>query len=605
MRIKFITDRKFTIIALLLAVLALLLFVTRSRTPSIRGDYFKIIPDSVASLEVVEIGGWNQTLLIRGRDTSNPLLLFLHGGPGMPMMYLAHAFQKPLEEHFIVVHWDQRGTGKSYSKDVPVESMNVEQFLSDTYELTQMLKERFKKEKIFLVGHSWGSYLGMLIVDRYPELFHAFVGIGQVVHSKEGRKIADRFIIQRARELGQLEAVQELAAKGNQAREKWLFKFGFELHGKKSWMPFVWIGLFSPEYSLLDIPKIPRGSSFSSMQMKYNVIEGELLDEITEVDLPVYFFTGRHDLVTPYQLVEEYHLKLKAPKKRLIWFENSAHFPFYEEPGRFAEEMLNVLDETYHVQKAKRKIQEGLEALQEIKLSVIYDNYEFKSGLETDWGFSCVVETEEEEKVLLFDTGVDSSILLANMKALGIAAEKINAVFLSHFHGDHTKGLEGLLKIKKNLEVMVPTYFPADFKEKLESSGASVSDFKRAGKIREGLYTTGEMGTGIIEQSLIINTSKGLIVITGCAHPGILDIIKRAKELFDKDVYLALGGFHLNRASKDDLKKIIDSLKQLGVQKIAACHCSGDLCRTMLQEAYGENFIVTGTGKVIETISLQ
>jgi metal-dependent hydrolase (beta-lactamase superfamily II)/pimeloyl-ACP methyl ester carboxylesterase len=595
--------RGYTLTLLLLAALVFLLYVTRSRTPSIRGDYFKIIPESVASLEQVEIGGWNQTILIRGKDTSNPILLFLHGGPGMPMMYLSHEFQKPLEERFIVVHWDQRGAGKSYSKDVPVGSMHVEQFLSDTRELIQMLKERFGKEKIFLVGHSWGSYLGMLVVDRNPELFYAFVGMGQVVDTEQGYDITDRFLQKRAKQMGRFKALQEITTKGDQVREKWLFKFGFELYGKKSWMPFVWTGLFSPEYGLFDIPKIPRGSSFSSMHMKYNAIEGELLDEITEVDVPVYFFTGRYDLVTPYQLVEQYHEKIKAPKKKLVWFENSAHFPFFEEPGRFTEEMLNVLDDTYHVQKAKNHLQKGLETLKEIKLSVVYDNIEHKSGLRMDWGFGCVVETGET--TLLFDTGGDSSALLGNMKVLRIDPEKIEAVFLSHFHGDHTKGLQGLLKINKNLEVSVPAYFPADFKKELKSAGASVMEYKHAGQIGKGLYTTGEMGTGIIEQSLIADTSKGLIVITGCAHPGILEVIKRAKELFDKDVYLILGGFHLNRASRADLEQIIDSFKQLGVQKVAPSHCSGDLCRSMLQEAYGEDFIETGAGKVIETISLQ
>lgn len=535
MRKELIMKRGFTIALLIFAVLVFLLYVTRSRTPSIRGDYFKIVPESVASMEVAEIGGWDQTILIRGKDTSNPLLLFLHGEPGMPMMYLAHEFQKQLEEHFIVVHWDQRGAGKSYTK--------------------------------------------------------------------RGHKITDRFLKWRAQQMGRFKALKEIEVKGDQVSEKWFFKLGLVLHGKKSWMPFLWTGLFSPEYSLFDISKIPKGSSFSSMHMKYNAIERELLDEITEVDVPVYFFTGRHDLVTPYQLVEEYHEKIKALEKRLVWFENSAHFPFFEEPGRFTEEMLRLLDNTYHVQKAKGRIQKEIETLKEIKLSVVYDNNEFKSGLKTEWGFSCVVETEE--KTLLFDTGGDSSVLLGNMEVLGIDPKKIEAVFLSHFHGDHTKGLRGLLKINKKLEVSLPAYFPADFKKELVSAGALVKEFKYADKIGKGLYTTGEMGIGIIEQSLIIDTSKGLIVITGCAHPGILEIIKRARELLDKEIYLALGGFHLNWASQEDLEKIIDSFKQLGVRKVAPCHCSGDLCRTMFQEAYGEDFIETGAGKVIEIISLQ
>jgi len=261
-------------------------------------------------------------------------------------MYLAHASQKPLEEHFVVVHWDQRGAGKSFNEDVPIETMNVEQFISDTVELAQILKERFGQEKIYLVGHSWGSYLGMLVVERHPELFYAYISIGQVAGEKsQVIQIQDEFIRQQAQASSNQEAWTDMQINPDGMREKWLFYYGGELYGAQDFTPLLMTGLRSPEYSLFDALKIPPGVSFSGENMQYNVIDGSIMDTITKVEIPVYFFTGRHDYTTPFSLIEVYYEKLETPHKRLVWFEQSAHFPFFEEPGRFTEEMLNVLQE--------------------------------------------------------------------------------------------------------------------------------------------------------------------------------------------------------------------------------------------------------------------
>ena len=143
-----------------------------SETPPILGENGNTKPNSITSMEFVEIGGIQQWIMIRGHDLNNPLLLLLHGGPGSAESPLAYKFQRDLEKSFIVVNWDQRGGGKSYFKKIPIESMNIEQFITDTHDLIQMLKKRFDKEKIYLVGHSWGSMLGTLVVQRYPELFY-------------------------------------------------------------------------------------------------------------------------------------------------------------------------------------------------------------------------------------------------------------------------------------------------------------------------------------------------------------------------------------------------------------------------------------------------
>jgi pimeloyl-ACP methyl ester carboxylesterase len=314
----------------------ILLYLKRPRTPAIRDPRGNVIPGSIATLEKVNLGGLDQWISIRGEDTSNPILLFLHGGPGMPMMYLAHTFQKHLEDSFICVQWDQRGAGKSYNKHVLPETMTVTQVLSDARALTEILRHRFRKDRITLVGHSWGSYLGMLLVSLHPDLYDAYIGVGQVVDEKKSRDIIDRFIREQANKRGEIKAIQELDSMGSGVHEKWLFAFGGELHNHTSFVPFIKAGIMSPEYGLFEIPKVSRGSQFSSRHMKYNSVEGPILECVTRVDIPVYFFTGRHDYTTPFELVEIYMARLEAPEKKLVWFEDSAHFPFFEEPAKFA-----------------------------------------------------------------------------------------------------------------------------------------------------------------------------------------------------------------------------------------------------------------------------
>jgi pimeloyl-ACP methyl ester carboxylesterase len=329
--------------AVLVVVVAIAFYAMRVRTPPIRDAEGRVIPGSIASLELVTLGGQEQYILIRGSDASNPVLMFLHGGPGMPMMYLAHRFQRELEREFLIIHWDQRGAGKSFAPDVPVESMSVEQFLSDARELIELVRSRYGAEKIYLAGHSWGSYLGMLFASRHPELLHAYIGIGQVVDGQRAAAIQDEFIRRRAVETGERQALEELETQGRAAHEKWLFKFGGELHRHTSWLPFLWTGLQAPEYSLTDAMNVGRGSSFSSQHMRYDAIPGPLIEHVTKVDVPLYFFTGRHDYTTPFELVELYLERLQAPAKRIVWFEESAHFPFFEQPAEFAEAMREVL----------------------------------------------------------------------------------------------------------------------------------------------------------------------------------------------------------------------------------------------------------------------
>jgi pimeloyl-ACP methyl ester carboxylesterase len=325
-------------------LVGLAIYANWSYTPPMVDAQGEVLSGSVAVLEKIGLGGVPQYILIRGKSRAKPVLLFLHGGPGMPAMYLAHAFQRPLEEDFVVVQWDRRGAGKSYNRHISPESISVEQEIADTLELTDLLARRFHQDRIFLVGHSYGSYLGMLVVQRSPEKFHAYVGIGQLACSKERmRQIQDRWIRQEAESRGNREALEELNSGKPLDREKWLFEFGGERRNATNWLPFLWIGLRAPEYSLVDAMYLKAGVNFTARNMKYNAIAGDLMDGVKEVKRPVFFFTGRHDYTDPFECTSEYFRQLRAPMKEMVWFGNSAHFPFLEEPEKFAEEMKKVV----------------------------------------------------------------------------------------------------------------------------------------------------------------------------------------------------------------------------------------------------------------------
>jgi len=232
-----------------------------------------------------------------------------------------------------------------------------------------------------------------------------------------------------------------------------------------------------------------------------------------------------------------------------------------------------------------------------LSITVSYDNNPYKERLTTAWGFSCVIRGTE--KTILFDTGGDGSILLPNMEKLGINLKEIDLVVLSHIHGDHVGGLSSFLRNNPEVVVYLPKSFPKGFKDGVKEYGAKVVEVQGPLKICQGVFSTGELGTWIKEQSLVIHTEKGVIVITGCAHPGIVKIVDKAKDLVKGDVLLVMGGFHLGGESKGEIENIISSFRKLGVSYAGPCHCSGDSARQLFKEEYGENFIDVGVGRVV------
>lgn len=316
-------------------------------------------PNGIESLESVEIGGVEQTIYLRGHDRNNPVMLFVHGGPGVPEMGVARTFGLRLEEHFVVVHWDQRGAGNSCSPDVPDESLRLEQYLSDTAELVNLLRSRFGVEKIYLVGHSWGSILGVLSAERHPELFHAYVGMGQVVNMKRGEDISYRFVLDRAQAEGNEKALQELAtihppyATTQELLDQraWLSHYHGDVYEGGGTSELVRGILFSPEYSIGK--KISfYGCAINSVDQAWSDVQKiDFIRDVPRLDVPVYFFAGRHDYNTPFELVEEFSRTLDAPHNEIVWFENSAHSPNLEEPDRYQEILIQkVLPETLPAQ---------------------------------------------------------------------------------------------------------------------------------------------------------------------------------------------------------------------------------------------------------------
>jgi 7,8-dihydropterin-6-yl-methyl-4-(beta-D-ribofuranosyl)aminobenzene 5'-phosphate synthase len=229
-------------------------------------------------------------------------------------------------------------------------------------------------------------------------------------------------------------------------------------------------------------------------------------------------------------------------------------------------------------------------------ITLVYDNNAYDSRLQTAWGFGCLIE--RGETMILFDTGGDGEILLSNMVVLGFDADDVDIVVLSHIHGDHTGGLSSLLASGVRPTVYVPRSFPASFKTQVQASTTLV-EVDKAREISPGIYTTGQMGQGVIEQALVLRTPQGLVVVTGCAHPGIVETVGRAKEVGGDEVYLVLGGFHLGGMNEAKIREIIANFRRLGVQKVAPCHCTGDKAIGLFRDAYREDFIRNGVGTVL------
>jgi 7,8-dihydropterin-6-yl-methyl-4-(beta-D-ribofuranosyl)aminobenzene 5'-phosphate synthase len=231
-----------------------------------------------------------------------------------------------------------------------------------------------------------------------------------------------------------------------------------------------------------------------------------------------------------------------------------------------------------------------------LEITILYDNYAYDASLKTAWGFSALIRYGET--TILFDTGGDAPTLMGNLSALGFDPGAVDIVVLSHAHHDHVGGLDGFLDQNTRPPVYLLPSFPSSFKRGA-SRRTEVIEVAAGQTLVDGVLTTGEMGSDIREQALAIQTESGLVVITGCAHPGIVEIIERARQIGGHDVHLVIGGFHLRNATASEIDSIVADFRRLGVEKVAPTHCTGDLAIARFEEAFGEDFIRAGVGRQI------
>jgi pimeloyl-ACP methyl ester carboxylesterase len=304
------------------------------------------LPGGISEKVWVTINGVEQGMFIKGKDVTNPVLLFLHGGPGMPEHFLTQRYPTGLEEYFTVVWWEQRGAGLSYDPGLAPESMTIEQFIADTLEVTRYLRSRFGQDKIYLMGHSWGSFIGIQAAARAPELYHAYIGVSQIAYQLRSENLAYAYMLEQFKANGNTRMVRlleeapvtmsvPLPPAYDAARDEAMHSLGI---GTTHDMTSVITGIFLPswrwpEYTLGEKVNLWRGKIFSRGSGLWNeMLSTDLTATLTALDLPVYFMHGAHDYTVAYPLAQAYCATLTAPVKGFYTFDQSAHSPMFEEP---------------------------------------------------------------------------------------------------------------------------------------------------------------------------------------------------------------------------------------------------------------------------------
>jgi pimeloyl-ACP methyl ester carboxylesterase len=301
----------------------------------------------------VSIGGVKQGMFIQSKNINNPVLLYLHGGPSFPNYFLIDKYKPGLEDYFTVCYWEQRGGGLSFNPEVTSQSMTFEQLTNDALEVTNYLRERFDKEKIFLMAHSGGTVIGLMSVAKAPQLFHAYVAMAQITNQAESEKRAYQYMLDTYTSLGNKKRVNELLRYKMESdsnvlnfyksgiRDEAMHELGIgTMHNMKSIFRDIFIPVWTCKaYTLQEKINIWKSKfSFLPNTTLYNeTIERNFSQEITSVDIPVYFVSGKHDLTVNIDLSREYFNKLNAPIKGFYTFEKSAHSPIYEEPKKLLE----------------------------------------------------------------------------------------------------------------------------------------------------------------------------------------------------------------------------------------------------------------------------
>ena len=322
----------------------------RAEATAIVADMRRVVADhGVERLETVRIGDIDQWVSIRGQDRRNPVLLMLHGGPGWVSMPISWYFQRGWEEYFTVVQWDQRGAGKTYREHDPEQvgpTMTLERMVADTEEMAAWLRREFGKARIFVLGHSWGSYLGLQLARSHPDWLHAYIGVGQLTDAPESERRGWAFAFEQAERNGNAEAMAELQsiapyAEGTQAvaladlmvQRRWLNRYGGMVHNRTGGQAEAAAIALSPEYTDADLAAVWTANRFSMDRLLAQVLTLDLGD-VDRLEVPLLLFLGRHDHNVSSSVAADWFAQLQAPWKRLVWFEQSAHEVMNEEPGK-------------------------------------------------------------------------------------------------------------------------------------------------------------------------------------------------------------------------------------------------------------------------------
>lgn len=310
----------------------------------------KVLPDSIAEIIPLRLGGLDQWVMIRGVSRENPALVLLHGGPGLSEMPLFRRFNAALEQGFTVVYWDQRGAGKSFNRRIPRSSMAVEQFISDLDELVDWVRARLRKDRVIVLGHSWGTVLGVLYAARFPEKVALYVGCAQIGDWHAGEVASYQFALEEARRLDNHKALNELTAIGppphtaNELMKErtWIQRMAGQM-GVSTMVGMMRTFSAGPERSVFDLPATYRGFRFSLDSMWAEVSKLDLAERAAELEMRAVFFLGRRDHWVPPELSVAYIDALRAPSKQVVWFEQSGHEMFVDEPDKFNAAMLTLV----------------------------------------------------------------------------------------------------------------------------------------------------------------------------------------------------------------------------------------------------------------------
>jgi len=343
-----------TLLAGILILVAVLLAWSPGKPEPFLDENGQPLAGSISEKIFMDINGIKHGMFMKGKDTTNPVLLFLHGGPGMPEYWLTQRYPTGLENYFTVVWWEQRGAGLSYSADIPSETMTAEQFVDDTIAVTNYLRNRFGQDKIYLMAHSWGSYIGIQAAAREPDLYYAYIGVGQISHQIQSEQLAYQYALAYYKENGNMAMVRKLEAAPptltvplptayDALRDSYMHGAGI---GTTRDMNSVVTGIFLPswqfrEYTLGEKINLWRGKMFSRGFGLWDKMQiTDMSQQVTKIKIPVYFLHGAYDYTCAYPLAKEYFEKLDAPVKGFYTFEQSAHSPMFEEPEKVQKILL-------------------------------------------------------------------------------------------------------------------------------------------------------------------------------------------------------------------------------------------------------------------------